>query len=127
LAKEFDCSKNGVRGQLLKAGIELRESVNQATHLRCSSRGKQGDLPYFGFCNFEGKIINDPREYPTLQMIHPRWKSGKTIHQITLGLNHSKIPSRNGKIWSWAAVQNIINRFEEQKIILKQGGSYEFR
>lgn len=118
MAKEFDCSKNGVRGQLLNAGIELRESVNQASHLRRSSRGKQGALPYFGFCYFEGKIIKDPCEYHTLHMIHRRWKSEKTIHQITQELNHAKISSRNGRVWSWAAVQNIIKRFEEQKVIL---------
>ena len=126
IARDFGCSKNKIRKTLMKAGVELRENRAQATNRRGLTRGKQGARPYYGFCYFEGEIVKDPREFPTLQLIHRRWKSKKTIHQITLELNGSKLPSRSGKQWSWAAVQNLIARFETKKVILHTGGKYEF-
>jgi hypothetical protein len=126
IAREYGCSKTRVRSRLLKEGHEPRDMYAQVTHDRKVSAGKQGALPYFGFCYFDGRIVPDPREFPTLQLIHRRWKERKTIHQITIELNRAKIPSRKGKAWSWVAVQNIVNRFREKKIILHKGGHYEF-
>lgn len=126
IARECGCSKTRVRSCLLKEGHEPRETRAQATHDRKVGGGKQGALPYFGFCYFDGGIVPDPREFPALQLIHRRWKEQRTIHQITLELNRTKIPSRKGKIWSWAAVQNIVNRFKDRKVILHKGGRYEF-
>ncbi|MFN7453187.1 MAG: hypothetical protein ACK5RO_00870 [Pseudobdellovibrionaceae bacterium] len=60
-------------------------------------------------------------------MIHRYWSQGKTIHQINLELNRAKILSRTGKVWSWAAIQNLVIRFETKKVILHKGGKYEFR
>jgi hypothetical protein len=127
IARELGCSKNKVRKCLLKNGHELREPFAQATHLRGPKHGKQCARPYYGFCYFEGEIIKDPREFPTLQVIHRRWCEKKTIHQITQELNRTKLPSRSGKTWSWAAVQNLIVRFDTKKVILHTGGKYEFR
>lgn len=79
--------------------------------LRKQKRGKQGARPYYGFCYFEGEIVKDPREYPTLVLIHDFWKEGKTIHQIVKELNCRSLTSRTGRKWSWAAVSNIVTRF----------------
>lgn len=127
IARESGCSKNGVRSRLLKGGHELRDPFPQATSHRGLSGGKQGALPYYGFCYFEGQIVRDPREFPTLKMIHGDWKKKLTIHQITQRLIRAKRLSRTGKQWSWAAVSNIVARFEQQIIILHKGGKYEFR
>lgn len=126
IAHELGCSKGKVRSDLKKAGVELRESVAQATPDR-QSGGKQHALPYYGFCYFEGRITPDTREFPVLKLIHRLWKEQKTIHQITQELNRSKTPSRKGKQWSWAAVQNIVKRFEQGTVTLHRGGRYEFR
>ena len=126
IAREFGCSKNKVRSELQKAGQEIREGTIQATHNR-KTAGKQAALPYFGFCYFEGRIVPDPREFPTLKRIHRLWKNRRTIHQITQELNRSKILSRKGRPWSWAAVQNIVRRFEDKKLVLLKGGNFEFR
>jgi hypothetical protein len=126
IAREFGCSKNKIRKDLLKAGLELRSKSTQATDRRDVSAGKQGALPYFGFCYLEGKIVKDPREFPTLQMIHQCWQGKRTAHQIVQELNHLKILSRTGKTWSWAAVQNILDRFELGKVSIQKGGRYEF-
>lgn len=123
----FGFSKNKVRSEVKRNGLELRSRRPQATHQRSLKSGKQSALPYYGFCYFEGKIVKDPREFPVLQMIHRYWSQGKTIHQINLELNRAKILSRTGKVWSWAAIQNLVIRFETKKVILHKGGKYEFR
>lgn len=127
ISNQLGMSKNGVRSSLLRAGQELRNPVPKVTHKRSLKSGKQAALPYYGFCYFEGKIVKDPREFPTLQKIHHLWTQGRTIHQINLELNRAKLPSRTGKTWSWAALQNIVARFENKQVILSKGGKYEFR
>ncbi|MBL7670297.1 MAG: recombinase family protein [Bdellovibrionaceae bacterium] len=127
IAKLLGSSKNRVRSELKKLGLEPSQSNAQATHKRSLKSGKQAALPYYGFCYFEGQIVKDPREFPTLQTIHRLWSRGKSIHQINQELNRAKIPSRKGKAWSWAAIQNIVLRFKNKQIILSKGGKYEFR
>ena len=89
--------------------MPLRESIAQPTSRR--GLGKQGALPYYGFCYSEGQIVRDPKEFPVLKLIHRLWQEEKAIHQITQELNRQKIPSRKGRRWSWAAVRNIVRRF----------------
>lgn len=127
ISKQLGMSKNGVRSSLLRAGHKLREPAPKATHMRSLKSGKQSALPYYGFCYFEGKIVKDPREFPILQRIHRLWSQGRTIHQINLELNRAKLPSRKGRAWSWAAIQNIVARFENKQVVLLAGGKYEFR
>src|SRR6266404_1733505 len=52
IARECGCSKTKVYADLRKAGIEPRKNVVQATPQRKMNGGKQGALPYFGFCYF---------------------------------------------------------------------------
>ena len=127
LAKLYGYSKSKIRSTLKRQGLKPRAVIAQATHRRSLKSGKQGTLPYYGFCYFEGQIVKDPREFPILQLIHRYWSQGKSIHQINLELNRAKILSRKGKTWSWAALQNIVVRFETKKVILSKGGKYEFR
>lgn len=127
ISLQLGMSKNGVRSSLLRAGQKLRERIPNVTHKRSLKSGKQAALPYYGFCYFEGKIVKDPREFPTLQKIHRLWIQGRTIHQINLELNRAQLPSRTGKSWSWAAIQNIVARFENKQVILTKEGKYEFR
>lgn len=126
IADHYGCSKNKVRSLLIDIGLTLRERHAQATHQRSITSGKQGARPYYGFCYFEGRIVKDPHEFPTLEMIHRRWTQKRSAHSIVIELNRKKIPSREGKQWSWAAVRNILERFETEKIVLK-GREYEFR
>ena len=127
IALQFGYSKSRIRRELRQFGLKLRDKEPQATHLRSLKSGKQSTKPYYGFCYFEGEIVKDPREFSTLQLIHRLWGQGKSIHQINLELNRARISSRTGKEWSWAALQNIVARFENQQIILTKGGKYEFR
>ncbi|MGZ3747598.1 MAG: recombinase family protein [Pseudobdellovibrionaceae bacterium] len=126
IAKLLGRSKCFVSLRLERSGIEPREKLSQATHVRRSKRGKQGARPYYGFCYLEGVIVKDPREFPILVIIHERWLSKKSTHEIVKELNRKRIPSRTGKEWSWAAIQNILNRFKEGNLKLSNGGRYEF-
>lgn len=127
IAKDVGASKNGIRSILLKRKIPLRENITHATNKRKLNSGKNSARPYFGFCYFEGQIIKDPREFPTLKLIYNRFNHNRTIHEITTELNQKKIPSRSGKKWSWAAIQNIVQRFKDKKVLLLKGEKYEFR
>lgn len=93
--------------------------------VRC--KGSRGRKPFYGFCYFEGEITKHPTEFPILQNIHKMWLEGKSIHSINLDLHKRKIKAREGGKWSWAAIQNIIKRFESKQIVIHHGGKYELR
>lgn len=105
-------SKYFIRSCLLDEGIKLRDKFAQAMSERRSRRGKQGAKPFYGFCYFEGEIIKNPIEYSNLKMIFSFWREGKSAHQIVNDLNSRGLKSRTGKRWSWAAIKNIVERFE---------------
>ena len=98
IAKMIGYSKSKVRSALKRCGIKPRDSSSQATHERSLKSGKQGPLPYYGFCHFEGKIIKDLREFPTLQIIHRGWSRGESIHQMNLKLNQAGVFPRDKPI-----------------------------
>ena len=127
IAKLLGCSKSKIRTELKKAQVIIRPSVTQETNQRPINSFKQNALPYYGFCYFEGEINKDPREFPVLLKIHLMWSQGRNANDVTKALNQAKILSRKGKLWSWAAVKNILNRFDNKKIILTKDGKYEFR
>lgn len=127
VSDEFFLSKSRVRKELLRMKIELRPKGNfGATHVR-PRFGKMSSEPFYGFCYFEGKIVKEPHEYPTLKKIYKLWKQKISSHHIMTKLNQAKIPTRMRKAWSWAGVQNIIARFETKKIIETKGGQLELR
>lgn len=127
ISKQLGFSKGKVLRLMKLAGLKSRPKMAHAEKDRLLKHGKQSALPYYGFCYFEGRVTKDPKEFPTLQIIYSRFGAGKTIQEIVLELNRKKLPSRKGKSWSWAAVQNIVNRIKDKKLILKTGGDYELR
>jgi hypothetical protein len=127
IAKHFKCSRNKVRDALLKAKIKLRPNVAIKTGASALKPYKQSSKLYYGFCYFEGQVIKDPREFPTLLLIHKRWSDGRTAHEIVQELNQASLPSRTNKKWSWKTISNILTRFKQKKIKLEKGGKYELR
>jgi len=127
ISKLLGFSKNKIRNILLKQGIVLR-SVSTQVNRKCKIKsGKLAAWPYFGFCYFQGKIIKEPKEYPTLQLIYRFWNEGKTNYEITLNLNKAKILTRTGKSWSWSTIKYIVSRFENEIIVPSKGGQLELR
>jgi hypothetical protein len=127
VAREVGIGKTLVRRQLLKQGVELRPKVSLPTATMWRKSGKAAVRPYYGFCFAHGRITRDSKEFSILLLIHEKWKQGVNSNAIATYLNSNKIPSRCNKTWSWNAVKNIADRFENKKIIIKRGGKYEFR
>lgn len=97
------------------------------TSMASRYKGRRGRKPFYGFCYFEGQITKHPTEFPILLSIHKMWQEGKSTHSINLDLHKRRIKAREGGKWSWAAIQNIVQRFESKKIIITKGGEYELR
>lgn len=76
-------------------------------------RGKGSSRPPYGFCYFDGEIIKDPKEYPTLQLIHSLWKQGMDISSIMLKLADRGSLSRMNKPWSYNVIKSIIGRLKD--------------
>jgi hypothetical protein len=128
ISRHFSCSKQKVLKILKKQKANLRPAKTVTTRVAVlQQKAKSGARPFYGFCYFEGSLTKHPIEFPVLLKIHRLWVEGRSIHQINQELDKQKIKSRNGKKWSWAAVRNIIQRFELKILIIKIGGQYELR
>jgi hypothetical protein len=128
IAKFYSCSKQKILSVLKKQKINMRPARSVTTRAAVlQQKAKSGAKPYYGFCYFEGILTKHPIEFPVLLKIHRLWVEGKTIHQINQELDKHKIKSREGKKWSWAAIRNIVQRFEQKILIIKNGGKYELR
>ena len=88
---------------------------------------KSGARPFYGFCYFEGALAKHPIEFPVLLKIHRLWAEGRSIHKINQELDKHNVKSREGKKWGWAAIRNIVQRFEQKILIILKGGKYELR
>ncbi|MGZ3749484.1 MAG: hypothetical protein ACXVCD_19260, partial [Pseudobdellovibrionaceae bacterium] len=127
VSQQVCLSKTMIRNHLIKLGVELRPKLSVPTATGWRKSGKQAVRPFYGFCFHQGKIARDPKEFSVLLLIHEKWKQGVNSNSIATYLNTNKIPSRCNKEWSWNAVKNLVDRFENKKIIIKPGGKYEFR
>ncbi len=74
--------------------------MTQEANQRSINSFKQGALPYYGFCYFEGLITKDPKEFPVLLKIHLMWSQGRNAHEVSKALNQAKMLSRKDKSWS---------------------------
>lgn len=82
---------------------------------RRHGRGKMKARPPFGFCYFQGEVIKDPKEYPTLILIQNLWKQGTSISSIVRHLDGKRFASRMGKPWSYNVIKATIRRLESKQ------------
>jgi hypothetical protein len=68
--------------------------------------------PPFGFCYFQGEVIKNPKEFPTLLLIQNLWKQGASISSIVRHLDEKGIRSRMGKPWSYNVIKATIRRLK---------------
>jgi len=73
-------------------------------------RGKMRARPPYGFCYFQGEVIKDPKEYPTLQLILNLRKQGMALGGIQRTLEKKKLKSRTGKPWSYNVIKAAVSR-----------------
>lgn len=128
IAKLYSCSKQKILSILKKNKINMRPARSVTTRTAVlQQKAKSGARPFYGFCYFEGALAKHTLEFPVLLKIHRLWAEGRSIHQINQELDKHKIKSREGKKWSWAAIRNIVERFEKEILIISKGGKYELR
>jgi len=128
IASLYSCSKQKILKILKKSKINMRPARTVTTRTAMlQQKAKSGARPFYGFCYFEGALTKHSTEFPVLLKIHRMWADGRTIHQINQELDKHKIKSREDKKWSWAAIRNIVQRFEQKILIIKNGGQYELR
>lgn len=124
---QYGCSKHKVLATLKRNNVNMRPARVFTTGVASRNKGRRSNKPFYGFCYFEGEIIKHPTEFPILQLIHNLWAEGRSIHSINLDLDKRRAKAREGGKWSWAAIRNIVQRFESKEIVIKKGGKYELR
>ncbi|ASD63024.1 hypothetical protein B9G79_05295 [Bdellovibrio bacteriovorus] len=65
--------------------------------------------------------MRDPKEYPTLLLIHNLWTRGSDIMSIFSALSDRGLKSRTGKEWSYGVIKSIGQRIESGAIVLQSG------
>lgn len=82
---------------------------------------RTGARPPYGFCLIQGEVERDPKEYPTLLLIHNLWTRGSEIMSILGALRTKNLKSRTGREWSYGVIKAIGKRFDSGAIVLRSG------
>ncbi len=113
IAAETGLSRGSIWDSLRGHKQELRPQVSMPFERWRQGRGKTGARPPFGYSFFQGEVIKDPIEYPTLQLIQNLWKQGTSISSIVRRLEARGIKSRMKKPWSYNVIKSIIRRLHD--------------
>lgn len=128
IGRLYSCSKQKILKILKKNKVNMSPARSVTTRTAVLlQKAKSGAKPYYGFCYLEGALAKHPIEFPVLLKIHRLWSEGRSTHQINQELDKHKTKSRQGKKWSWAAIRNIVERFEKKILIIQNGEKYELR
>jgi hypothetical protein len=79
-------------------------------------RGKTRARPPYGFCFFDGEVVKNPSEYPTLLLIKKLRGRDLSITAIVEALAKKSFRSRMGKPWSYNVIKAIVGRIENGTI-----------
>ena len=66
--------------------------------------------PPFGYLWLSGKLVINPIEYKTVQLIRDLHDSGMRPYQIEKYLNERKVSTRNGGKWFARIITNILEK-----------------
>ncbi len=113
IASETGLSRDSIWSVLRKHKQELRPQESVPFERWRQGNGKTKARPPYGFSFFQGAVIKDPVEYPTLQLIGNLWKQGLSISSIVLHLNSKGIKSRMKKPWSYNVIKSTIKRIQD--------------
>lgn len=105
--------RHAIWNALRKHRVELRAADPVSFKRWRQGRGKTRARPPYGFSYFQGEVIKDPVEYPTLQLIASLLKQGMSISSIVLRLNSKGIKSRMKKPWSYNVIKFTIARLKD--------------
>ena len=77
---------------------------------RRSSQKARKTNPPFGYSWLSGKLVINPIEYKTVQLIQDLHDSGMRPYQIEKYLNERKVSTRNGGKWFARIITNILEK-----------------
>lgn len=78
--------------------------------------GKMRARPPYGFSYFQGEIIKDPVEFPTLLLIQSLMRQGMSISSIVRRLEAKGLKSRMKKPWSYNVIKAVIGRLHDSSL-----------
>jgi hypothetical protein len=105
-------SRYSIWNTLTKHRKELRSQDSVPFERWRQGRGKMKAKPPYGFCYFQGEVVKDPKEYPTLLLIKNLWTQGMSISSIIRHLDGKGIQSRMHKPWAYNVIKSTIQRIE---------------
>lgn len=108
-------AQTGIARSTVYAAIRAKRDVFRPPEKVPFERWRRGNPkgrrhPPFGFCYYNGALVEDPREYPTVQLIRMLKEQGKSITEITNELNRRGIPTRRKKLWQYGVVKAVLRR-----------------
>ncbi len=113
IAVQTGISRSSIWTTLRTNKLKLRPQVSVPFERWRLGRGKTRAKPPYGYSFFQGEVIKDPVEYPTLQLIQNLWKQGVSISAIVKRLNSKGVKSRMKKPWSYNVIKSIIGRLKD--------------
>ncbi|AHI06565.1 hypothetical protein BDW_10325 [Bdellovibrio bacteriovorus W] len=116
----------GFKKTMIWESLKLQQKPKEALKIVLYDRWRKGHQrtgarPPYGFCFLLGEVVPEPKEYPTLLLLHKLWNNNESIMSILKRLEVRGLKSRTGKAWSYGVIQSIIKRFEAEAIVLRQG------
>lgn len=106
----------------LNAKDDAARDIKQVPYERWRKGHKRtGARPPYGFCFLQGEVVRDPKDYPTLVLIHGLCTRGSEIMSILASLNAKNLKSRTGREWSYGVIKAIGKRFDSGVIVPRSG------
>ena len=108
-------AQTGIPRSSIYAAIRANRHVLRPPESVPFERWRRGNAkprrhPPYGYCWYNGKLVEDPHEFPTVRMIRLMKEQGMSITEITNELNRRGIPSKRKKLWSYGVVKAVLKR-----------------
>lgn len=87
------------------------ERLEQGRKAKATRGGYAGyGSPAFGQKTVNGKLVEDPKEQETIDLIRRHHKSGKSLQQIADWLNHHGYTTKRGQQWRRISIKRVLDR-----------------
>lgn len=103
-------ARTTIRAALVERGLIQQGPPKKPGGRKTSASSRRGILPPYGQAWLEGKLVVDPREHKTIQLILKLRRSGKSFTAIAKHLNDQRVPTRMGRKWHSFSVSRIVHQ-----------------
>jgi hypothetical protein len=92
------------------AASSIFETMKRHKRVVRSASAARKTNPPFGYAWLSGKLVMDPNEYKTIELIKTLYGSGMRPYHIEKHLNAREIPTRKGGRWYARMISSILKR-----------------